>query len=145
MYTLNQLLTMEVSGGPRGQGQAPARGGAAAGRGRAGGLASRAARARERRGGAGTRAAHGEGRAARGRADVGGRRRGDGRERRRGAALAGSGARWVCLFVWLGLPGRIRLSAPTRPFAECRIREVLGKGGNFAECPDPAVGIDFFF
>ena len=45
---------------------------------------------------------------------------------RRGAALAGSGVRGGCLSVWLGLPGRIRLSAPTRPFAERRIKEALG-------------------
>ena len=71
-----------------------------------------------------------------GRAGVGGRRR--------GVALAGSDMRGGFLSVWLGLPDRIHLSALTRPFAERWIREALGKGGNFAECPDPAVGIDFF-
>ena len=56
-----------------------------------------------------------------------------------GAGMAGSGG-CVCVCVaWT-----VRLSAPTHPFAERRIREALGKGGNFAECPDPAVGIDFF-
>ena len=78
--------------------------------------------------------------------------------RKGGPALAGSGVgtagrgsagqRWLGAAragaMWLGQPGRIRLSAPTRPFAERRIREALGKGGNFVECPDPAVGKFFF-
>ena len=60
-----------------------------------------------------------------------------------GAGTAGSGARGGSL-CGLDCARANSLKCPHPPFAERRIREALGKGGNFAEYPDPAVGKFFF-